>query len=47
MNPFTTISIDENIELKEKNFFIKKYISKEEYKSPKKKNTFNINYQRK
>jgi len=30
MNPFTTISIDENIELKEKNFFIKKYISKEE-----------------
>ena len=45
MNPFTTISIDENIELKEKNFFIKKYISKEEYKSPKKIKTFNINYQ--
>ena len=49
MNPLTPISLDENIELNEtsfeKNFFKKKYISKEEYKSPKKIKTFNINYQ--
>ena len=49
MNLLKTISLDENIDLQEtsfeKHFFKKKYISKEEYKSPKKKNTFNINYQ--